>query len=163
MGHRCNYWPSHRRRNCRSRVLALGILVQLTSLRPFSHHRFSFRNTQTYFERTDSFRPEATGCVWMFSFHRISYLFLDVQGGTRYEWSHFRTFIPIQMGILGLFLFGLWTWLSPVVSMLNIGMFLERNSIPTYFGAVVQGMIVSMASYFLVSFFQIFSIKISES
>ncbi|KAH7117092.1 major facilitator superfamily domain-containing protein [Dendryphion nanum] len=92
---------------------------------------------------------------FLFTASIISILLGLSWGGIMYEWSHYRSFVPIQLGTVGLLFFFVWSWMSPLPSILNIGAFLESNSLITYFGAMIQGGVVSAGLYLLPFYFSI--------
>jgi hypothetical protein len=71
-------------------------------------------------------------------------------GGTVYKWSHPNTLLPLQFGVLGLFIYMAWSWYSPFDSIISLDGLMDRTILSTYIGHMIQGAIISCVVYFMV-------------
>ena len=60
-----------------------------------------------------------------------------------YPWDHWRTLVPMILGIAGLALFAIYECLGASMPLLNPSIFKNRSAIVTLFGVVIHSVIVS--------------------
>ncbi|KAF2272797.1 MFS general substrate transporter [Westerdykella ornata] len=75
--------------------------------------------------------------------------------GPLHPWASVRTILPIQFGVFGILIFLVWSWYSPCKSLVCLEGSWEPTKLATYFGAMIQGIIVSAALYFLPLYFDV--------
>ncbi|KAF2866203.1 major facilitator superfamily domain-containing protein [Massariosphaeria phaeospora] len=76
-------------------------------------------------------------------------------GGTLHAWSSVQTLLPLQFGLIGLVLFCLWSRFSSTPSIISLEGFSDPSTLVAYFGAMIQGVIVFAALYFLPFYFSV--------
>jgi hypothetical protein len=84
-----------------------------------------------------------------------SFLIAVSWGGTQEPWSSFRTIVPLVLGIAGLILTGLWETFGAKEPFLRRSLFHCPSAFAAYFGALIQGFLVSI----LPSFSRIYAAK----
>lgn len=70
-----------------------------------------------------------------------SVLFGITVGGTLYEWSSFRTLLPLILGAVGLLTFGIYEVFIPKEPMIPLTVFASRTAMSAYFGTFIHGMV----------------------
>ena len=63
-------------------------------------------------------------------------------GGVMYEWSHWRTVVPLVVGIVGLIGFVFYERYVPQQPMIKLYIFTQRTTVSSYVGTVMHGIIV---------------------
>ena len=63
-------------------------------------------------------------------------------GGVMYDWDHWRTLVPLLVGVAGLFVFVFWEIYGATEPMIRLTVFQNRTAISSYAGTVFHGIIV---------------------
>ena len=63
-------------------------------------------------------------------------------GGTVYEWTSFRTLLPLVLGLAGLFVFVIVEAYLPKEPMVPLKVFCSRTAASAYIGTFLHGMVV---------------------
>ena len=70
-------------------------------------------------------------------------------GGVQFPWSSFRTLVPLLIGILGIGATFTWELRGATQPFIRLLVFDSFSTIGLYFGALVQGLLVSDVRGFL--------------
>jgi hypothetical protein len=71
-----------------------------------------------------------------------------------YPWNHWRTVVPLTVGIFGLVLFGLWSCTVPAEPILRGSLFKSPTALVSYFGTIVHGMFLWSTLYYMPLYFE---------
>ncbi|PSN61233.1 MFS general substrate transporter, partial [Corynespora cassiicola Philippines] len=108
---------------------------------------------------TEPVLPKLRSIDWLglvlFTGSLVSFLLGLTWGGTFHTWSDFKTLLPLQLGLVGLVGFCLWSWFSPFASIVMLDDFWDVTSLVSLFGTMIQGMVVFSLLYFLPLYFNI--------
>ncbi|KAF2256814.1 MFS general substrate transporter, partial [Trematosphaeria pertusa] len=83
-------------------------------------------------------------------------------GGTLHTWSNPNTLLPLQFGLIGIVVFCVWSWFSPFPSIISLDGFMDRTSLATYFGTMIQGTIICAFLYFMPFYFSVAKPELSH-
>jgi hypothetical protein len=70
-----------------------------------------------------------------------SLLFGITVGGAIYDWTSFRTLLPLILGAAGLFVFVIIEVYTPTEPMVPLKVFLSRTAASAYIGTFLHGMV----------------------
>jgi predicted membrane channel-forming protein YqfA (hemolysin III family) len=97
--------------------------------------------------RTSSLKEKLARVDWTGGFFFISsctaFLIAISWGGTQEPWSSWRTLVPLLLGILGIIGTLVWEGYGAKEPFLKRSLFEGVSSYAAYFGAMVQGLLVS--------------------
>ena len=68
-----------------------------------------------------------------------------IQGGVMYPWNHWRTLVPLIIGIVGLIGFVLFEKYVAPEPLIRLSVFGNRSAAVTYLGTILHGMIVRIS------------------
>ena len=71
-----------------------------------------------------------------------------------YEWNHWRTLLPLILGVVGLAIFILYSLSWPKEPLIRPSLFNSRTSITAYFGTMIHGMLVWSLLYYMPIYFE---------
>lgn len=71
-----------------------------------------------------------------------------------YDWNHWRTLVPLFVGILGLIGFVFWSAYVPEEPILRGSMFKAPTALASYFGTIIHGMFLWSALYYMPMYFE---------
>lgn len=97
--------------------------------------------------RTGSFLSKLKQVDWPGSFLFIasatSFLIPLTWGGVMYPWNHWKTILPLILGVVGVAIFIVYSKLTPLDPLIRGSIFQRRTASISCFGTVIQGTIVS--------------------
>ena len=98
--------------------------------------------------RTTSFVEKLKRVDWvgsvLFVASMMSLLIPITWGGVMYPWDHWRTLVPLVLGVVGLVGFVLYEKFMAKEPLIRLGVFSTRTALVNYVGTVMHGMIVSL-------------------
>lgn len=98
--------------------------------------------------RTTSFLEKLKRVDWvgsvLFVASMMSLLIPITWGGVMYPWDHWRTLVPLVLGVVGLAGFMLYEKFVAKEPLIRLGVFSSRTALVNYLGTVMHGMIVSL-------------------
>ena len=98
--------------------------------------------------RTTSFVEKLKRVDWvgsvLFVASMMSLLIPITWGGVMYPWDHWRTLVPLVLGVVGLVGFVLYEKFVAKEPLIRLGVFSTRTALVNYVGTVMHGMIVSL-------------------
>ena len=98
--------------------------------------------------RTTSFLEKLKRVDWvgsvLFVASMMSLLIPITWGGVMYPWDHWRTLVPLVLGVVGLVGFVLYEKFVAKEPLIRLGVFSTRTALVNYVGTVMHGMIVSL-------------------
>lgn len=71
-----------------------------------------------------------------------------------YPWTHWRTVVPLIVGIFGMALFGLWSCTMPTEPILRGSLFKSPTALVSYFGTIVHGCFLWSVLYYMPLYFE---------
>lgn len=80
--------------------------------------------------------------IILFMVSTTSLLFGVTVGGTLYQWTSFRTLLPLVLGVVGLFVFVIVEAYLPTEPMVSLKIFCSRTAASAYIGTFLHGMVV---------------------
>ncbi|PVI05882.1 MFS general substrate transporter, partial [Periconia macrospinosa] len=90
-------------------------------------------------------------------------LFLGISwAGSLYSWSHTSTLLPLQFGIVGLAVYGIWVWFSPFTPVISMDGFMDRTIIGAFAGTMLQGIVLGGLLYFMPFFFTVAKLELGS-
>ncbi|RPB04522.1 MFS general substrate transporter [Choiromyces venosus 120613-1] len=108
--------------------------------------------------RTTSFMEKLRRVDWigsvLFVASMMSLLIPITWGGVMYPWDHWRTLVPLILGIVGLAGFVLFEMFVAKEPLIRLGVFATRTSLVNYLGTVMHGMILWSLLYYLPLYFE---------
>ncbi len=75
-------------------------------------------------------------------------------GGVLFEWSSFRTLVPLVLGIFGLLLFVMYEIYATKTPLIPLRIFYSRTAAVNYIGTLVHGMILWCSLYYLPLYYE---------
>lgn len=85
----------------------------------------------------------------LFGLGSTSFLFGISVGGVMYEWSSWRTLVPLLLGAFTIFVFGIWETRYAMVPIINREIFSNLTLISAYIQTILHGIILWSVLYFL--------------
>ncbi|PUU73291.1 major facilitator superfamily domain-containing protein [Tuber borchii] len=108
--------------------------------------------------RTTSFLEKLKRVDWvgsvLFVASMMSLLIPITWGGVMYPWDHWRTLVPLVLGIVGLVGFVLYEKFVAKEPLIRLGVFSTRTALANYVGTVMHGMILWSLLYYLPLYFE---------
>lgn len=98
-------------------------------------------------------RIDWTGSV-LFVGSTTSFLIPLTWGGVMYDWTSWRTLVPLIVGIVGLVVFGVYERLVPAEPLLPASLFSNRTIILGYLFAIIHGLILWCLLYYQPLYFE---------
>jgi MFS family permease len=102
--------------------------------------------------KTDTLQAKLKRVDWfggaLFISSMTSFLIAISWGGTQEPWASFRTIVPLTLGALGLILTTLWEAYRAKEPFLRRSLFYCPSAFAAYFGAFIQGLLVSTTPTF---------------
>ncbi|KAK2821825.1 hypothetical protein FQN49_007636 [Arthroderma sp. PD_2] len=84
----------------------------------------------------------------------VSFLIPVTWGGVMYDWSSWRTLVPLILGIVGLVCFMLYETYIAVDPMIPVTVFATRTAIVTYIETVLHGLVLWCGLYYMPLYFE---------
>ncbi|KAH8601292.1 major facilitator superfamily domain-containing protein [Bisporella sp. PMI_857] len=84
-----------------------------------------------------------------------SFLIPITWGGVMYDWGHWRTLLPLILGIVGLIGFIVYSVYFSKEPLIRRSLFNSPTAITAYFGTMIQGMIVWALLYYMPIYFEV--------
>lgn len=75
-------------------------------------------------------------------------------GGISYSWSSWHTLVPLIIGVVGLFVFGIYEWRFATDPIIPPKIFRNRTATVSFIGSVIQGMILWCSLYYLPLYYE---------
>ncbi|KAF2005050.1 MFS general substrate transporter [Amniculicola lignicola CBS 123094] len=128
---------------------------------PFCLYGFAFFPLFAQFKNVsnDAILPQLKKVDWigyfLFAGSLTSILLGLTWGGTLHPWNNVHTTLPIQLGLVGLLAFFVWSWFMPFDPIIRLGPFVNRTCLPAYFGVMVKGMVCFSFLYLLPLYFAV--------
>ncbi|CUS12084.1 unnamed protein product [Tuber aestivum] len=108
--------------------------------------------------RTTSFLEKLKRVDWvgsvLFVASMMSLLIPITWGGVMYPWDHWRTLVPLVLGIVGLAGFVLYERLVAKEPLIHLAVFSTRTALVNYLGTIMHGMILWSLLYYLPLYFE---------
>lgn len=71
-----------------------------------------------------------------------------------YPWNHWRTLVPLLVGLFGMVLFGIWSCTMAAEPILRGSLFKSPTALVSYFGTIVHGMFLWSVLYYMPLYFE---------
>ncbi|KAG0138126.1 major facilitator superfamily domain-containing protein [Tuber indicum] len=108
--------------------------------------------------RTTSFVEKLRRVDWLgsvlFVASMMSLLIPITWGGVMYPWDHWRTLVPLVLGIVGIAGFVLYEKFVAKEPLIRLGVFTTRTALVNYLGTIMHGMILWSLLYYLPLYFE---------
>ncbi|CAZ85142.1 unnamed protein product [Tuber melanosporum] len=108
--------------------------------------------------RTTSFVEKLRRVDWLgsvlFVASMMSLLIPITWGGVMYPWDHWRTLVPLVLGVVGLAGFVLYEKFVAKEPLIRLGVFATRTALVNYLGTIMHGMILWSLLYYLPLYFE---------
>ncbi|KAG0640926.1 major facilitator superfamily domain-containing protein [Tuber brumale] len=108
--------------------------------------------------RTTSFAEKLRRVDWLgsvlFVASMMSLLIPITWGGVMYPWDHWRTLVPLVLGVVGLAGFVLYERFVAKEPLIRLGVFATRTALVNYLGTIMHGMILWSLLYYLPLYFE---------
>ncbi|PWW75666.1 MFS general substrate transporter [Tuber magnatum] len=108
--------------------------------------------------RTTSFLEKLKRVDWvgsvLFVVSMMSLLIPITWGGVMYPWDHWRTLVPLLLGVAGLAGFLLYERFVAKEPLIRLGVFSTRTALVNYLGTIMHGMILWSLLYYLPLYFE---------
>ncbi|KAF2143629.1 uncharacterized protein K452DRAFT_160324 [Aplosporella prunicola CBS 121167] len=91
---------------------------------------------------------------FLFVASTTSFLIPITWGGIMYPWNHWRTLVPLLVGLGGLVFFMLWSRLVPSQPILRGSLFKTATGLVCYFSIVIHGMFLWSVLYYMPLYFE---------
>ncbi|CAI6258973.1 unnamed protein product [Periconia digitata] len=93
----------------------------------------------------------------------ITAFFLGLSwGGSLYSWTHTSTLLPLQFGVVGFAVYGIWVWFSPFTPVISMEGFMDRTIIGAFIGTMFQGVVLGALLYFMPFFFTVAKLDLAS-
>lgn len=91
----------------------------------------------------------------MFVGATTSFLIPLTWGGLMYEWSSWRTLVPLLVGTFGLVIFVMYSVYISTEPLIRHSLFNSSTAISAYFGTLIQGLLVWSILYYMPLYFEV--------